>query len=472
MKDSHSSQRCPLCGAVHPLAARRCTICGAALRGQPTPPAALPPVTGRASQPASRPRYDPASGDDDLYAGDLPGQMWRALLVGGVLVALLIGIGIGIVASRLGNGGESDSKTEPLPSPTYGTDSAADGMATIPPTATARGEGAGESVTAMPPSTMALVTVTSAPPTPTITPTPGPCIQKAQEGDTVFGMAIRCGHADLSIVDVILEMNDMESPTELQLGQELQIPWPTPTPGGPPTETPVEGVSGAEVSQAATDMPVNEFGTPDQLATYQTSEPTLRPGQEWHVVQAGETIIDIAYNYNVSVETLSQINPQIPFLQCDFGSQYGGPNCSVMLIEGQRLRVPVPLSTATFTPRPEGPLTPTPTATATFNAPYLLSPANSTEFGADQMVTLRWGGTGSLSASECYLVRVRDLDSGEEYLAKANELSYVLPGEWQPSDDTRHTYEWTVSVTSLDETGRVLFEGYTTDPRRFFWEGR
>jgi LysM repeat protein len=308
-------------------------------------------------------------------------------------------------------------------------------------------------------------------------------MQTAQEGDTVYGMAIRCGHQDLAIVDTILDINDMDSPTELQLGQVLEIPWPTPTPGGPPTEAPAssdtgDGETGAVLPDGAdqvavvSDVPVNEFGTPDLLATYQTAEPTLRPGQAWHTVQSGETIMGIAYDYDTSVETLSQINPEIPFLQCDFGELYGGPNCSVMLIEGQQLRVPVPLPTFTFTPSPEGTLTPTPTPTATFNAPYLVAPEDGAHFNADQMVTVRWNGTGTLASNERYLVRVQDVDTGNEYTATVTGQTYVLPGGWQPSDRNRHTFEWTVAVATVDDSMNVLTEDHATDPRQFTWDSR
>jgi hypothetical protein len=282
----------------------------------------------------------------------------------------------------------------------------------------------------------------------------------------------------MAVVDLILEINDMENPQQLQLGQTLEIPWPTPTPGGPPVEQepqePAESnESGAEASvETVSVAQVNEFGTPDVLATYQNAEPTLRPGQAWHTVQPGETIISIAVLYDTNLETLSQINPEVPFLQCDFGMATGGPNCSVMLYEGQALRVPVPLPTQTPTPSPVGTLTPTPTPTATFNAPYLLMPDDDARFFADQRVTLRWGGTGTLAAEERYVVRVRDLDLGQDYIALVTDTMYELPGGWQPEDRNRHTFEWTVSVARVDGQNNILSEDHATDPRQFTWESR
>lgn len=428
----------------------------------------MPPVKGRGT--GARPLYDPAEGDDDLYAGDLSGSLWRRFLVIGVIVGIALGVGIGLIIGQItGNGDGSDSRAELQIGTPGGTASPGS-----PSTAAQPAFSPTPQATASP--TIALATVTPAPPTPTDTPTPGPCMQTAQEGDTVYGMAIRCGHQDMSVVDMILEMNGMDSAEQLQLGQTLEIPWPTPTPGGePPTEAAPETGSdgeGVETSALDTTVMINEFGTPDVLATYQLAEPTLRPGQAWHTIQAGETILSIAVQYETTVETLSQINPEVPFLQCDYGMASGGANCSVMLYEGQRLRVPVPLPTETPTPTPVGTLTPTPTITPTFNAPYLTLPEDGAHFNADQMVTLRWGSTGTLAENERYIVRVRDLDTGEEYVAPVQDTMYVLPGGWQPEDRDRHTFEWTISTGIVDDQYNILNEEHFTDPRRFTWDSR
>jgi LysM repeat protein len=467
MSEKKPSQQCPICGAVQPLSARKCSICGAVLPGELTPVLQVEEPVAQ----GARDRYDSAVGDDDLYVPDLSGRMWRLILVGCVGLALLVGLGIGLVASRMLWGEHQDGVRA-------GVETIATDRSTAPPTATLREEMfvtlTANPTRAMPPG---LATVTPAPPTPTDSPTPGPCYQTAQQGDTVYGMAIRCGHLDMAVVDLILEINHMKSPQELQVGQTLEIPWPTPTPGGEPTgeQSITAGTGGGgdlPATEAAPQVSLNEFGTPDLLATYQTAEPTLRPGQAWHTVQSGETILSIAIDYDTTIEVLSQINPEIPFLQCDYGSPSGGPNCSVMLTIGQRVRVPVPLPTLTFTPSPAGTLTPTPTATPTFNAPYPLSPQDNAHFRADEMVTLRWGGTGTLAAGERYVVHVRDLDTGDTYEAAVTDTTYILPGGWQPSDGNSHTFEWTISVATIDAQNNILSEDHETDPRRFAWDSR
>jgi len=134
--------------------------------------------------------------------------------------------------------------------------------------------------------------------------------------------------------------------------------------------------------------------------------------------------------------------------------------------------VPVPLPTVTFTPSPVGTLTPTPTPTATFNAPYLLSPNDGAEFRADQMVTLRWGGTGTLGTNERYLVRVVDQQLEREYRELLTDIALILPQAWQPQDGRAHTFEWTVSLVTIGANQDVVSEEYQTAPRRFTWASR
>jgi hypothetical protein len=384
------------------------------------------------------------------------------------VLGIAVGVGLGIMIGRANDnaagGGSAHTQAQPLP-------------VTITPLP----QGS-PTTTPLPsptrPMALLLPTVTPAPPTFTPTPTPGPCYQTAGEGDTVLAMAMRCGHRDMAVIDLILEINGMNSPQELQLGQTLEIPWPTPTPGAPDdTSMQLEAPdtltgTGGGAPPPTEAVVYNEFGTPDALAYYRNLEPTLRPGLAWHTVQAGETIMGIAYMYDTTVETLSQLNPEVPFLQCDFGERYGGPNCSVILIEGQRIRVPVPVPTITPTFTPNGTFTPTPTATATYNAPYLLSPDDGAHFMADQIVTLRWGSTGTLGMDARYVVRVTDLANGEQHMAQVTDLSYTLPEGWQPADGQTHTFEWTVSVATVDAQDLIVEETFFTAPRRFLWDGR
>lgn len=455
MSKATRSQKCPICGAIEPVSARVCGECGARLTGTPLSAAAS---SGQAQLRPVPFTLDSSRGDDDLYLGNLRGRMWRLVLVGLLAFVGLLLIGALVLSNRWAGNSFSAGAASP----------------TAPPTSTPRALIPGVTATPTPDIMMSLPTVTPMPPTSTPTPTVTPCYQTAQQGDTVLGMAYRCGHRDLSVVDLILQINNMKSPQELQLGQTLEIPWPTSTPA-PGQETPTvepEAETGDNAPELTPTLRLNEFGTPDVLAKYENIEPTLRPGHAWHIVEEGETILSIAYTYDTTLEVLSQINPEIPFLQCDYGDPTGGPNCVVLLSIGQRVRVPVPLPSPTPTLTPAGTLTPTPSATPTVNAPYALSPDDGARFAADQLVTLRWGSTGTLGKQERYSVHVRDLDTGQEYMATVAETSYVLPGGWQPADRKRHTFEWWIAVASVDEQGTVLSERHATPPRRFTWDSR
>lgn len=478
MSENKPTQQCTICGSLQPLSADTCAICGATLPGEPT--TTVTPVNMPTAPVGMRRPYDSANGDDDLYAGDLMRRVWRVAVVGIVIVTLAIGIGIGVLVTRvLGDDEGSPAVVATNPTPTGTNRAGVEGGATAPPTATPRGgfvatETPG--VTARP--TMAMATITPAPPTETPSPTPGPCMVTARSGDTVLGLAYQCGHQDMAVVDLILEINGMGSATELREGQTLEIPWPSPTPGGEATQPPEDGSTGdMEASQSdsaggAEEVTYNEFGTPDSAAQYADVEPTLRPGQAWHTVSTGETILSIAYQYETSIETLSQINPEVPFLQCDYSSPTGGENCSVMLYEGQRIRVPVPLPTETPPPTPAGTLTPTPQPSPTVNMPYLISPEDGTHFFADEQVTLRWGGTGVLGENDRYVVHVRDLETGQNYMALVRETSYVLPGGWQPDDLRKHRFEWAIGVGTVNSQNELLEERSLTDLLEFSWDSR
>jgi hypothetical protein len=180
-------------------------------------------------------------------------------------------------------------------------------------------------------------------------------------------------------------------------------------------------------------------------------------------------MVQIAYEYNTDAETLAQINPEVPFSQCDFSETSGGPSCTVLLQPGQLFRVPAPSPTPTLSPTPSGSETATPTITPTFNAPALISPNNRALFRADDLITLRWVSSGVLGIGERYQIIVRDLTSGAEYRETTQELFFIVPAAWQGTDDRRHDYEWRVGVVTESDRSNML---YPTEPRLFTWESR
>jgi hypothetical protein len=196
---------------------------------------------------------------------------------------------------------------------------------------------------------------------------------------------------------------------------------------------------------------------------------TLQPGVAWHTVRKDENIIIIAVAYGATLRILSELNPQVTFSQCDFGLGTGGENCVVQLFEGQQLRVPAPTPTPTIQPTASGSETPTPTATPTFNAPTALSPSNRAFFQKDDLITLRWVGTGTLSENQSYLIQVEDQTSGHEYSATTQELFFIVPNDWQSQENDRHDYIWSVSVIDSANPDNPYF---TTETRIFTWQGQ
>lgn len=396
-------------------------------------------------------RYDFRYGETDLLEGDL-NRIGRNYLTGifALLVLLMIGGLLLILApSFLDNENNShDDLNSPIEDEATPTPS----QIRILPT-----------ITIGPPTDTPIPSDTPVP-TPTLSPTPEPCIQIVQAGEGLYNVALRCGHRDLAIIDVIVELNGLASAESVQEGQEIIVPYPTPTfdPNAVPTETPIpeEGANNASDTSV-----VDVFD--DEYDPLFVASPTLPPDITFHTVVGGETIIDIISNYNSSVEILSQINPEVQFSQCDFGLQFGGPRCIVFLLEGQNIRVPAPTQPPTLSPTPNGSETATPTPTPTFNAPSVVSPSDRFFFTASSLVTLRWIGSGALAEGQSYRLEVEDVTAGVVYIADTTDNSMILPADWQGTDGQRHEYIWIVSVIDNDNPDEPYF---TTTPQTFFWQ--
>ena len=456
---------CPICGTPSHPNATLCSTCGTSL----SEVEAVSEKRQRTNQPSTdktaASRYDRRYGETDLLEGELHRRS-EVYMFGGLLVLLsLICVGTVVFAGvRWLLPAAADT---PTPNP----------VATQPSIVLE---------TNTPPPTPMLATVTPRPPTATNTPTPGPCTHRVETGDDLISIAWECGHRSLDVMPLILEMNNLTSPEMIQVGQEIMVPWPTEV-GAPPQE----GSDTDAPDESSTESVENIFGFvegPDETGDMALALPglelaaaptqgtptiapteTLLPGVEYYVVQPNENIISIVYEYNTSVQVLSQLNPEITFSQCEFGSPVGGPECSVMIYAGQQIRVPAPTPTPTLSPTLSGSETPTPTATPTFNAPSAVSPADRSLFMRGELITLRWVGSGTLSEGETYRVRVEDLTAGQVYTADTTALSYILSNEWQGQDGQRHDYRWTVSVIRSADPNNPIF---TTEPRRFTWEGR
>lgn len=468
---SPTSKPCPNCGARNPSTHSHCVICGHHL------------ATGRGgylvTQANPQRFYSSEEGEDDLVVHSISSISITGALVSVFFIALCLGIlgGIIILLPRINDTQATSKNQTGEKSPTVYNDPFVTYSPNEQPLFVTSAP-SGPTVVMFPTNTRAapllLPTVTPQPVTPTFTPTEAACIQTARAGDSVYAMALRCGHRDLSVVDLIVEANPaLECANCLREGQTLEIPWPTPTPDESgallPAVVEVTAIAAAALGEALP-TPNAAEATPEAIATLFV-EPTLRPGLMWHRVASGETLISIASQYSADAKVLSDLNPEIEFRQCDFSMKFGGPNCNVIFYVGQQVRVPAPPPTATIPPTPSGSETPTPTATATFNVPISFSPADGTLFDANSLVTLRWSATGTLAANEAYLITVINTENNTRYTAQTTELFFVLPTDWQPRSDTV-VFEWTVEIVTLNENNQPTGTRERTILRRFSWQGK
>ena len=298
---------------------------------------------------------------------------------------------------------------------------------------------------------------------PTITPTPRPCIRRVTEGDSLIGIISGCGHRSLDILPTVVAINGIVDETRILIGQEIVVPWPSPT--ADPLATPAPAIDAAALSDDAENADEFALLSFDPFAPTPTA--TLLPGLMWHTVAAGENMIAIAVQYNTNAKVLSDLNPEIEFALCEFGQAYGGPECIVELGVGQTVRVPAPTPTLTPWPTPSGSETPTPLPSATENTPHILSPPNQAFFGPQDQITLRWIATGALAQDEVFRIALSDIATGATNTADTRDLLFIIPPQWQAPDDQRHTYLWQVSIVNV-ESGAV---NQTTETRTLVWRG-
>jgi LysM domain-containing protein len=438
---------CPICGTPNHRNAALCSTCGASLKNvglaSPDDQTAL-----------SRTGYKHQYGETDLFEESVPWRSGTYFFSGIAVLVLLLCVGLLVVAGpRLFNNQSVSSDT---------------GFNTITPDSPAAGF-----ISNTPRPTIFLPTVTPGAPTPTPTdkptetPEPGPCIQTVLPGDDLYAIMFRCGHRQFdTLLQTVLDMNKITDANRIKIGQQIEVPWPTPTvdpnAAAEPTSTLDTGSLANSVAIADTGVPVDVAGV--RIAPTET----LPAGVIWHRVQKDENAISIAIAYGATLRILSELNPEVQFSQCDFGLGSGGPNCVVLLAEGQMIRVPEPTVTPTTQPTPSGSETSTPTITPTFNQPSALSPSDLAFFQSGDIVTLRWIATGSLIAGQTYQVRLEDQTSGTLFTATTQELFFILPDDWHAHDGVRHDYLWTVALINTAQPNQPI---YVTEPRRFTWLG-
>jgi LysM repeat protein len=301
-------------------------------------------------------------------------------------------------------------------------------------------------------------TPTSGPPTdlPTVTATLGPYEHVMQQGETLGFIIQQYGYRDFNVIDEVVRINEnITNPDSLPgAGAIILIPRQTATPTPedftpPPDVAQVLGVGIAPTSPATglnIDAPIIQ-----------------------HIVVEGQTIVDIAVNYNTTLEVLAMLNPDINFSGCNFSIPSGGPNCGPFLSIGQVVMVPAATPTPTLSPTPSG--SETPTATPTYAAPVVISPPQDANVPPG-VFELEWVSVGVLLPDEAYLVQVTDTTTGEVYNDITRSTSLMLPDSLIPTDGQMHLMTWTVSVARPNEAGVYRVVSGPPDQRQFNWLSR
>ena len=204
----------------------------------------------------------------------------------------------------------------------------------LPPTATP--DGAVPSDTPTPTSTLTPTPTHTPSPSPTPTPTATPITYQIQPGDTLVDIAALYG----TTVDLLVETNNIDNRHQIDVGQVLLIPTAIPP---TPTATPIP-----TATLAPTDEPTEEDDS---------SETTTGTSYTIYVVQAGDTLDEIARDHNTTVNAIVQLNGITNPSRIDPGQELKIPSAGGTS-NGQQGGESVP--TATSTPAP----TPTPLPTS------------------------------------------------------------------------------------------------------------
>ncbi|MEM7330488.1 MAG: LysM peptidoglycan-binding domain-containing protein [Chloroflexota bacterium] len=285
----------------------------------------------------------------------------------------------------------------------------------------------------------AVFTETPAPTlTPTITLTPAPTetprpprIHVIASGETLIGISLLF---DVS-PDSIAELNGFEVDSQVQVNQNIFVPWPTAT---PPFEVLALEVNGATV--------------------------VLDPrGCEQIEVQSGDSLVGIASRYGINFDWLAQVN------------RINNPE---LLQPGDVVCIPEVLYDADGVIPPTPGPSPTPTATSLPPGPQLLFPANSASFTGEVPPALQWLAVQNLNEDEQYMVEVRNESSVEGIILRAftKNTGFQLPANWRPTEESAFEFSWRVAivtVTNYRSDGLPIYTvgGQFSNSSTFTWQG-
>ncbi|MCA9920005.1 MAG: LysM peptidoglycan-binding domain-containing protein [Anaerolineales bacterium] len=273
--------------------------------------------------------------------------------------------------------------------------------------------------------------------TPSVTPTPAPTdtprpprFHTVSSGETLIGISVIYRIAP----EAIAEANGITANTQVQIDQQLNIPWPTPT---PPLQIIAAEINGETV----------------------LVDPT---GCDLYQVQGGDSIVGIASRFGVPFELLAEVNRIAdPSLL-----QPGDPICIPEVIYGQSL------------PPTPGP-SPTPTNTLPPPGPQLLYPVAGTVVDSvETEIVLQWTAVKPLAENEMYMVElsnINDLD-GLPWRGFTRDTAFRVPSEWRPTTPEPFQMRWRVSIVQVtgersDGLPLYTFGGTSSADAFFTWQG-
>lgn len=275
--------------------------------------------------------------------------------------------------------------------------------------------------------------------TPSITPTPEPTAtlppprsHTVSSGETLFGLSFLYRVS----TDSITSLNGLASDAQIQVNQNLLIPWPTPT---PPLQIITVEVNGELV----------------------IADPR---GCDRYEVQSGDSIVAIAAQFGIPFELLTLVNRITDATILQPGDTVCIPQISYGSIEDLP-PTPGPSPTPTLTPPPAG--------------PKLLYPVNETVIELpDGVVRLQWTAVKNLTDAEWYMVEMADtnlLDS-LPHRAFTRDTSLIVPADWRPDVPETHQLCWRVSIVNVtgyrsDGLPIYTFGGNSSNPACFNWLG-
>ncbi|MDP6584303.1 MAG: LysM peptidoglycan-binding domain-containing protein, partial [Anaerolineales bacterium] len=140
---------------------------------------------------------------------------------------------------------------------------------------------------------------------------------------------------------------------------------------------------------------------------------------------------------------------------------------------GENLTVPVDMPLPTSGP------TPTETSLPPYPAPNLLNPPDGQAISyIEQTVSLQWTSIVNLRENEVYLVTVQDVTSNRPKRIEDSTIStrYIINVDMKPAEAAPHVFKWSIVTarqTGFSSDGRPLYQpaGAASEERTFTWTG-